>query len=50
MVDFLEGMSCDLDGLLFDGGYSDNEAVADKVYLLDEEINKLLRELDEVIR
>lgn len=50
LVDFLEGMSCDLDGLLFDGGYSDNEAVGDKVYLLDEEINKLLRELDEVIR
>lgn len=40
-------MSCHLDYLLFDEGYCNDGCVADKVYVLDEELNRLVCKLDD---
>jgi hypothetical protein len=47
LKDFLMSMSCHLDYLLFDEGYCNDGCVADKVYVLDEELNRLVCKLDD---
>lgn len=47
LKDFLWGMSCHLDYLLFDEGYCADGCVADKADLLDEELKRLVCKLDD---